>query len=83
MQFLLTNATVVLPDRVIEEGWVAIERGHISAIGRGSHPLSATIPQLDLAGAYLLPGLIDLHCDAIEKLVQPRPGVEIEIGVAL
>jgi len=83
VQFLLTNATVVLPDRVIEEGWVAIERGHISAIGRGSHPLSATIPQLDLAGAYLLPGLIDLHCDAIEKLVQPRPGVEIEIGVAL
>lgn len=28
---------------------------------------------VDAAGMYLLPGLIDIHCDAIEKEVQPRP----------
>lgn len=83
MQFLFTNATVILPDRVVEEGWVVIDRGRIGAIGRGAHPYAATMPQFDLDGAYLLPGLIDLHCDAIEKLVQPRPGVEIEAGIAL
>lgn len=83
MQFLLTNATVVLPDRVMDEGWVAIDRGRISAIGRGAYPQAPTMLHFDLDGAYLLPGLIDLHCDVIEKLVQPRPGVTIEPGIAL
>lgn len=83
MQFLLTNATVVLPDQVMDEGWVAIDRGRISAIGRGAYPHAPTMPHFDLDGAYLLPGLIDLHCDVIEKLVQPRPGVTIEPGIAL
>ncbi len=83
MQYLLTNATIVLPDRVLEEGWLVIDRGRIGAIGAGNFPQSPTLPSFDLAGAYLLPGLIDLHCDAIEKLVQPRPGVEIEAGIAL
>jgi len=30
-----------------------------------------------------LPGLIDLHCDAIEKLVEPRPNVHFAIQHAL
>jgi alpha-D-ribose 1-methylphosphonate 5-triphosphate diphosphatase len=30
-----------------------------------------------------LPGLIDLHCDAIEKLVEPRPNIHFDIQVAL
>jgi alpha-D-ribose 1-methylphosphonate 5-triphosphate diphosphatase len=83
VQFLLTNATVVLPDRVVDEGWVVIDRGRIGAIGRGAYPQAPTMPHFDLDGAYLLPGLIDLHCDVIEKLVQPRPGVTIEPGIAL
>ncbi|WP_298817419.1 alpha-D-ribose 1-methylphosphonate 5-triphosphate diphosphatase [Chloroflexus sp.] len=83
MQYLLTNATIVLPDRVLEEGWLIVERGRIGAIGCGRYPQLPILPHFDLDGAYLLPGLIDLHCDAIEKLVQPRPGVEIDVGIAL
>src|SRR5262249_25576611 len=29
------------------------------------------------------PGLVDLHCDAIEKLVEPRPGVHFDLDNAL
>lgn len=83
MSFMLTNATIVLPDRVVEAGWVVIERGRIGAIGHGIYPQAPVMPHFDLDGAYLLPGLIDLHCDAIEKLVQPRPGVDIDAGIAL
>lgn len=72
-----------MPDRVVDEGWVAIDRGRIGAIGRGAYPQAPTMPHFDLDGAYLLPGLVDLHCDVIEKLVQPRPGVTIEPGIAL
>lgn len=83
MRFLLANATIVLPDRVVEEGWVVIDRDRIGSIGYGAYPQTPTMPHFDLDGAYLFPGLVDLHCDAIEKLVQPRPGVEIEAGIAL
>jgi len=30
-----------------------------------------------------MPGLIDLHSDAIEKLVEPRPNVYFALPVAL
>ncbi len=83
MQFLLANATIVLPDRVVDSGWVLVENGKIGSIGQGSYPQTPTVPQFDLSGSYLLPGLVDLHCDIIEKLVQPRPGVEIEVGIAI
>lgn len=83
MQFLLTNATIVSPDRVVDSGWVLVENGKIVSIGQDSYPQTPTVPQFDLSGSYLLPDLIDLHCDVIEKLVQPRPGVEIEVGIAL
>ncbi|MGQ9876601.1 MAG: alpha-D-ribose 1-methylphosphonate 5-triphosphate diphosphatase [Chloroflexus sp.] len=83
MQFLLANATIVLPDRVVDRGWVLVENGKIVSIGQSSYPQTPTVPQFDLIGSYLLPGLIDLHCDVIEKLVQPRLEVEIEVGIAL
>lgn len=37
---------------------------------------------IDLQGGYLLPGLIDIHCDAIEKEVQPRPNTLFPIAMA-
>jgi alpha-D-ribose 1-methylphosphonate 5-triphosphate diphosphatase len=30
---------------------------------------------VDCGGAYLLPGLVDLHTDAVEKYFEPRPGI--------
>ncbi|MFN5677977.1 MAG: alpha-D-ribose 1-methylphosphonate 5-triphosphate diphosphatase, partial [Roseiflexaceae bacterium] len=38
---------------------------------------------IDLQGAYVMPGIIDIHCDIIEKMVQPRPGVMLDTGLAL
>lgn len=37
---------------------------------------------LDAAGGYILPGMVDLHCDAIEKQAVPRPGVEFPLELA-
>ena len=53
---ILNNALVVLPDRVMENGSVAIEEGRISSV---SDQASAT--GLDLSGLVLLPGFIDVH----------------------
>jgi alpha-D-ribose 1-methylphosphonate 5-triphosphate diphosphatase len=75
----LTNARVVLPDAVIEDGAVLIEDGFISAINPES--VNGT-KALDLRGTTLMPGMIDLHCDALEKEVEPRPNVHFPLDFA-
>ncbi|HEX6650773.1 MAG TPA: N-acetylglucosamine-6-phosphate deacetylase [Pyrinomonadaceae bacterium] len=53
---LLKNANVVLPDREVQGSAVLIEEGKIVLLdaGRGGE-------EIDLAGATLLPGFIDVH----------------------
>lgn len=68
---LLTNARIVLADRVIENGWVATSRGTIAELGEGKAPGRG----LDMAGDLLIPGLVELHTDHIEAHYLPRPGV--------
>ena len=70
-ELLLTNARVVLADRVIERGWVAATNGVIGEIGEGPAPERGD----DLDGDLLLPGLVELHTDHIEAHYVPRPKV--------
>src|SRR5262245_473743 len=70
-ELLLTNARVVLADRVIERGWVAASNGLIAEIGEGRAPERGE----DLAGDLVLPGLVELHTDHIEAHYVPRPTV--------
>lgn len=84
MPILLTNATIVLRDTLISNGWLLIEAGLIAGVGTMPHaPAIDGATVRDLGGALLMPGVIDLHCDMIEKMIQPRPGVEINGDVAL
>jgi N-acetylglucosamine-6-phosphate deacetylase len=54
---VLSNARIVTPGGVLACGYLVIEHGTITAVGTGDPPA----PALDLAGAWLLPGFIDLH----------------------
>jgi N-acetylglucosamine-6-phosphate deacetylase len=56
---LLAGGRVVTPDGVQADGWVHIDRGTIVSIGSRRPTVDA--PVLDLAGAWLLPGYVDLH----------------------
>jgi alpha-D-ribose 1-methylphosphonate 5-triphosphate diphosphatase len=68
---IFANADIVLPDRVAR-GHVAVEDGVIVDIGIG-----AAVPAgaIDLDGDFLMPGLIDLHTDHLEKHYVPRAAV--------
>jgi alpha-D-ribose 1-methylphosphonate 5-triphosphate diphosphatase len=68
---LFSNARLVLADRVIDNGWVAVANGTIADVGEGSPPGAAQ----DLAGDLLMPGLIELHTDHLEAHYMPRPKV--------
>jgi alpha-D-ribose 1-methylphosphonate 5-triphosphate diphosphatase len=69
---ILTNAQVVTADRVFL-GTVVLRDGLISAVEEGRSQLPQAV---DLQGDYLLPGLVELHTDNLEKHLSPRPGVD-------
>ena len=50
---------LVLPDRVLRDGWVAIRGEAIAAIGEGAPPPAAEA--IDHTGRLVLPGLVDGH----------------------
>lgn len=65
---ILTNALLVLPDRV-EPGTLVLREGRIAEIQPGRSHLPAA---RDLEGDHLIPGVIDVHTDNLERQVQPR-----------
>ena len=68
----LANAQLVLPDRVMI-GAVTIENGEITAITEGDYiPTGAE----DCGGDIVMPGLIELHTDNLERHIEPRPEVD-------
>ena len=54
----ITNARILLGDRIISGGTVYFEDGVITGVTGESRPFDATI---DARGRYLAPGFIDLH----------------------
>jgi alpha-D-ribose 1-methylphosphonate 5-triphosphate diphosphatase len=74
---VLTNVHVVTPDGVID-GSVAFEGARITEV-----TTRRFADALDLGGAVLLPGVIDVHTDYLEKEILPRPGAEVSLEMAL
>ena len=56
---LLGGGRVVTPVGVLTDAWVQVTDGHIAQVAPGTPDVDA--PVVDLAGAWLLPGYIDLH----------------------
>src|SRR5258707_14534004 len=57
-----------------------IADGEIAAVGSNHGRGSLGI---DASGLKVLPGIVDLHGDAFERQMMPRPGVDFPIDVAL
>ncbi|MGO4700101.1 alpha-D-ribose 1-methylphosphonate 5-triphosphate diphosphatase [Dyella sp. 2RAB6] len=68
---VLTNANLVLDDRVLH-GTLIARNGFIRLIDEGPTQAPGAI---DCAGDYVIPGLIELHTDNLEKHLMPRAGV--------
>ncbi|MFI5409383.1 alpha-D-ribose 1-methylphosphonate 5-triphosphate diphosphatase [Kaistia sp. UC242_56] len=71
MHTVLNNFQIVLPNEVVQ-GSVTIEDGQIQAIDSDPGTLAGAI---DGDGDFLLPGLIDVHTDNLERHFAPRPAV--------
>jgi len=64
----------------IEEASVSIADGKIGGVD-AKH--GRALLELDARKLLVLPGIVDLHGDAFERQMMPRPGVEFPIDVAL
>ena len=60
MAKVFTNATLVLADRLMPNGWLLEDNGKICRYGDGTAPEADEL--LDCGGQYLSPGFIDVHC---------------------
>lgn len=72
MDQIYTNAKVVLADEVID-GTVVVRDGIIVDVASGHSRVSEVI---NFDGDLLIPGLVELHTDALETHMQPRPGAD-------
>ena len=70
-QRVIKNATIVTATEQFI-GCLVVENGLIASVDRAS---TSVLGAEDWAGDWLLPGLVELHTDNLEKHLVPRPGV--------
>ncbi|MEL6701261.1 MAG: alpha-D-ribose 1-methylphosphonate 5-triphosphate diphosphatase, partial [Pseudomonadota bacterium] len=68
----LANANLVLSDRVMR-GAITIEQGIITDIAEGDAVPDGAV---NCNGDFVLPGLVELHTDNVERHIEPRPNVD-------
>jgi len=77
---LIHNARLALPEALVLDGSLLIEGSTIAAICPEATQAEEII---DARGQLLMPGMIDLHSDAIESEAEPRPGVMLPMDYAV
>ncbi len=80
MMLSLTGGRVLLDDGAIHETTVHIEGGLIGALGE---PATRQKGAWNVRGHLILPAIVDLHGDAFERQIMPRPGVHFPLELAL
>ncbi|MGM0875831.1 MAG: alpha-D-ribose 1-methylphosphonate 5-triphosphate diphosphatase [Bacillota bacterium] len=75
------HANIVTPNSVIYNGTLIIEEDRIVGI-EANEPSTIESGDIDAAGNWVLPGLVDSHSDAIEIELEPRPSSKFPIEVS-
>ncbi|MGA7576562.1 MAG: alpha-D-ribose 1-methylphosphonate 5-triphosphate diphosphatase [Desulfobaccales bacterium] len=78
---VIENGQVVTPEETLKGASLKIESGMIAEIKAGK--INSGAPRLDARGGYVLPGFVDLHSDALEKEIEPRPGTFFPNNIAI
>lgn len=84
-RLILTNGMVITPTGMQDRGSVVIEDAQIVAVEAGIYPARVARDErvIDVGGRYVLPGIICLHNDGLEKAFNPRPHANFPTAFAL
>jgi alpha-D-ribose 1-methylphosphonate 5-triphosphate diphosphatase len=74
---------VVTPDTVFRSGRVVVGGNRIAGVYEHPAESPPVDGRVDAAGRYVLPGLVDLHGDDIERYLFPRSGDRVAVDAAL
>ena len=88
---IIRGGTVVCADRALPDCDVVVIDGRIVAVEpTGASDFDAqpdatmgVLPVVDARGAYVVPGLIDIHSDYVENVASPRPSVVMDLSTSL
>jgi alpha-D-ribose 1-methylphosphonate 5-triphosphate diphosphatase len=76
---IIEGGRALLGDQIVDTS-LSIAAGTIRAVGSAKARSSLALDARDL---LVLPGIVDLHGDAFERQMMPRPGVDFPLDVAL
>lgn len=80
----VTNATAILATEIIDDATIHIEDGVITSVAQSS---VESAPQhhavYNARGAYVMPGIVDLHNDNLEHEINPRAKANLPVAFAL
>ncbi|MGF1521418.1 MAG: alpha-D-ribose 1-methylphosphonate 5-triphosphate diphosphatase [Leptolyngbyaceae cyanobacterium] len=77
----LQGANVLTPEGWLQDATVLIEDGRFMDVSHGPKP--SGYAAVDVTGLNLVPGIVDIHGDAFERMICPRPGVSMPLAMAL
>jgi alpha-D-ribose 1-methylphosphonate 5-triphosphate diphosphatase len=78
--FCIKNARIVLPDNILENGQIEVFDGMIQSVSESN---GSNLASIDGTGCTVIPGIIDVHSDALEKFIQPRKGAQLPLDMAI
>lgn len=79
----LYGGRIVTPTGVLEEGRVIVTDGRIAHVGADAGPSVGSGRAIDARDRIVMPGLVDLHGDDLERHRQPRSGARVDLPTAL
>ena len=76
MELAITGGQVLLPGEGLVDADLFVAGGAICERNPGGR-------RFDARGLLVLPGIVDLHGDAFERQIQPRPGIDFPVPLAM
>lgn len=72
---------MLTPTGWVQDATVLIADGRFVAIDQTSKP--SDYAAIDATGFWMVPGMVDIHGDAFERMICPRPGVNFPLEMAI
>jgi alpha-D-ribose 1-methylphosphonate 5-triphosphate diphosphatase len=73
----------VLHEGAMVRADVLVDGGEVAEVTAGKGARHAPSLAFDASGLIVLPGIVDIHGDAFERSIMPRPGVAFDLATAL
>lgn len=81
--YLLTNGKIITEENILDGYELLIEEDSIKKIEETGKINRHGLEVIDVQGAYISPGFIDIHADYIENMASPRPTSIMDFNLSI